>query len=160
METIRIGMMGAGTVGGGLVELLPQHQERFKALDVKVELAKVLVRDEKKARPGIPSRLLSSKPANFLNDIDVLVEVAGGTDRAGEMVIEALEQGIPVVTANKALLAERWDELRPYAEEGALRGQRDGGHPHHRGLAEPVGQPNLGDARHCQRHVQLHHPAA
>lgn len=120
METIRIGMMGAGTVGGGLAELLPKHQERFRALDVKVELAKVLVRDEKKARPGIASRLLTAKAEGFLDDVDVLVEVAGGTDQAGEMVLEALQRGLPVVTANKALLAERWDELRPYAEEGDL----------------------------------------
>jgi len=50
----------------------------------------------------------------------VLVEVAGGTALAGDLVLQALEMGLPVVTANKALLAERWGELREYAEEGSL----------------------------------------
>lgn len=120
METIRIGLLGAGTVGSAFAELLPQHTARFKALDVKVELAKVLVRDADKARPGIPSRILTAQAEGFLRDVDVLVEVAGGVGQAGDIVIEALEAGIPVITANKALLAERWEELREHAENGEL----------------------------------------
>jgi len=120
METIRIALLGAGTVGRALAELLPQHQARFEALGLKVELAKVLVRDANKSRPGIPGRILSHQVEGFLHDVDVLVEVAGGTTQAGEVVLEALEAGIPVVSANKALLAERWEELRAYAEEGQL----------------------------------------
>ena len=120
METIRVALLGAGTVGGAFAELLPKHADRFRALEVKVELAKVLVRDANKPRPGIPGRVLTTQTEGFLRDVDVLVEVAGGTTQAGDMVIAALEAGIPVVTANKALLAERWDELREYAENGEL----------------------------------------
>lgn len=119
METIRIALMGGGTVGSALAELLPLHQARFKALGLEVELAKVLVRDTHKSR-GIPARLLTDNPKGFLDSVDVLVEVAGGTSVAGDMVLQALDKGIPVVTANKALLAERWSELREYAEEGEL----------------------------------------
>jgi homoserine dehydrogenase len=120
VETIRIALLGAGTVGSAFAQLLPQHQARFAALDVKVELAKVLVRDAGKPRPGILGQVLTLQPEGFLQDVDVLVEVAGGTGLAGDIVVEALEAGIPVVTANKALLAERWDELRPHAETGDL----------------------------------------
>ncbi len=120
METIRIALMGGGTVGTALAELLPWHQARFRALGLEVELAKVLVRDTHKSRPGIPARLLTDHPKGFLDDVDVLVEVAGGTDVAGDIVLQALERGLPVVTANKALLAERWGELREYAEQGEL----------------------------------------
>jgi len=120
METIRIGLMGGGNVGSAFAELLPLQQARFKALGLEVELAKVLVRDTHKSRPGVPTGLLTDQLKGFLDDVDVLVEVAGGTTVAGDIVLQALEKGIPVVTANKALLAERWDELREYAEEGEL----------------------------------------
>lgn len=120
METIRVALVGAGTVGSALAELLPRHQNRFKAIDANVELAKVLVRDAGKSRPGVDHKLLITDPKKVLEDIDVLVEVAGGTGLPGQLVMQALEQGIPVVTANKALLAERWDELKDYAEEGEL----------------------------------------
>ncbi len=120
METIRIALMGGGTVGSALAGLLPLHQARFKALELKVELARVLVRDTHKSRPGIPASLLTDHPKGFLDDVDVLVEVAGGTTFAGDIVLQALEKGLPVVTANKALLAERWSELREYAEQGEL----------------------------------------
>lgn len=63
---------------------------------------------------------MTNNPEGFLDDIDVLVEVAGGTTTAGDLVLQALEMGLPVVTANKALLAERWNELREYAEQGDL----------------------------------------
>lgn len=120
METVRVALMGCGTVGSAFVQLLPAHQARFRALGVKVELARVLVRDPQKSRPGIPQGLLTQNPKGFLDDVDVLVEVAGGTTTAGDLVLQALELGLPVVTANKALLAERWDELREYAEQGDL----------------------------------------
>lgn len=120
METVRVALMGGGTVGSAFAQLLPAHQARFSALGVKVELARVLVRDIEKSRPGIPSRLLTNNPEGFLDDVDVLVEVAGGTTTAGDLVLQALEMGLPVVTANKALLAERWNELREYAEQGDL----------------------------------------
>lgn len=120
METVRIALMGGGTVGSALAELLPSHHARFAALGLEVELARVLVRNPSKPRPGIPTRLLTDNPAGFLDDVDVLVEIAGGTTVAGDLVLQALEQGLPVVTANKALLAERWDELREHAEEGNL----------------------------------------
>jgi len=120
METIRIGLLGAGTVGSAFGELLSRHKARFEAIEAKPELARVLVRDASKSRPGIPGRVVTTDPKGFLKGLDVLVEVMGGTALAGDLVLEALEEGIPVITANKALLAERWDELHEYASEGDL----------------------------------------
>jgi len=112
--------MGAGTVGGALAELLPTHQARFRSLGLEVELTRILVRDRSKPRPGVPAALLTDESQGFLEGADLLVEVAGGTDAAGEVVLQALQRGLPVVTANKALLAERWHDLRSYAEAGRL----------------------------------------
>jgi homoserine dehydrogenase len=120
METVRIALLGAGTVGASFAELLPNHQERFAALGLKVELASVLVRDASKTRAGIPTGLITDDPAQILEDVDAVVEVMGGTGLAYRLVAEALEQEIPVITANKALLAEEWETLRPYAEDGDL----------------------------------------
>ncbi|MCX7739931.1 MAG: homoserine dehydrogenase [Meiothermus sp.] len=120
MKTVRVALLGAGTVGQAWVGLLSQHQDRLAALGVRLELARVLVRDAQRSRPAIPSHLLTTDPKGFLEGVEVLVEVAGGTGRVGDLVLEALSRGLPVITANKALLAERWGELRPYAEGGQL----------------------------------------
>ncbi|RIH85274.1 Homoserine dehydrogenase [Meiothermus luteus] len=120
MKTVRVALLGAGTVGQAWVGLLPQHQDRLAALGVRLELVRVLVREAQKSRPGIPPQLLTTDPEGFLDGVEVLVEVAGGTGRVGDLVLEALSRGLPVITANKALLAERWRELRPYAERGRL----------------------------------------
>lgn len=120
MERVRVALMGGGTVGSAFAQLLPAHRARFAALGFRVELARVLVRNPKKSRPGIRQGLLTQNPKGFLDDVDVLVEVAGGTTTAGDLVLQALNLGLPVITANKALLAERWDELREYAELGDL----------------------------------------
>lgn len=119
METLRIALLGAGTVGASLVELLGAHRGRLEALGYRPELVSVLVRDARKPRPGIPPHLLTTDPT-AVAEADVLIEVMGGSTLAGELVLRALEAGTPVITANKALLAERWDELRGYAEAGLL----------------------------------------
>ncbi|RIH83869.1 Homoserine dehydrogenase [Calidithermus terrae] len=119
METVRIALLGAGTVGSSLVELLEAHRARLEAFGYRAELVSVLVRDAGKPRPGIPAHLLTADPG-ALAEADVLIEVMGGTERAGDLVLRALEAGTPVITANKALLAERWGELRGYAEAGLL----------------------------------------
>lgn len=120
MERVNIALLGAGTVGGAFARLVQQHRERLAGLGLEVGFSKVLVRDTSKVRAGIPPEKLTDQPENLLGDADVLVEVMGGTGLAQRLVLEALEQGIPVITANKALLAEAWDELRPYADDGLL----------------------------------------
>ncbi|WP_457638126.1 homoserine dehydrogenase [Oceanithermus sp.] len=121
METLRVALLGAGTVGSGFIKLLDENRAAFRALGVEPALTGILVRDPAKPRPAwVPRNLLRSDARQVLEGADVVVELMGGTDRAGRLVLDALDQGLPVITANKALLAERWGELKPHALEGLL----------------------------------------
>lgn len=110
---IRVGLLGAGTVGGSLVELL-RRRPGFT-------VSHALVRDLDKARRiAHPDRILTTDPDVVLDHADLIVEAMGGTDLAGDLILRALERGLPVVTANKAVLATRWDELRTALDAGRL----------------------------------------
>ncbi|MEI6739689.1 MAG: homoserine dehydrogenase [Gemmatimonadaceae bacterium] len=111
LRPLRIALAGCGHVGGALLELLaglPRAAER-------VQVERVLVRDKDRDRPGLdraiaqgiaPADACCTDPAQLLTgEIDVLIEVIGGTATARSLVEAALARGIDVVTANKALLA-------------------------------------------------------
>jgi len=105
-KTLHIGLFGLGTVGSGVVELLEKKRQHF--IDCKFILEKVVVRDiAKKRSVNLSSHLLSSDPREILDNpaIDTVIEVIGGIHPAREIVLEALEKGKNVVTANKLLLA-------------------------------------------------------
>ncbi len=121
MERLNLALLGAGTVGTQFLKLLSERSERFEALATTPNLTGILVRDLGRERPEwVPRNLLTTDADAVLRDADVVVELIGGTGRALELVEYALGEGIPVITANKALLAEAWEELRPYAEDGML----------------------------------------
>jgi homoserine dehydrogenase len=113
MRRVRIALLGCGTVGGGLVRLLAAGRERIAASHgVEFELARVLVRDVSRAREGVsPERLTSRVDEAMPDDAEIVVELLGGLEPAGTLVRAALRRGLPVVTANKALLAEHGREL-------------------------------------------------
>ena len=117
---IRIGLLGAGVVGHGILSLLRDNAASIeRRLGTSIELAKVVGRDPKKPRSELlPPGLLSFDPEDVLSDdsIDIVVEVIGGVEPAGTYVRRALEAGTSVVTANKALLAERGHALIELAE--------------------------------------------
>jgi homoserine dehydrogenase len=109
----RIGLLGVGTVGSSFVELAAHHPH------LRVERA--LVRDLDKPRNiAHPDRLLTDDPDEVLDACDVLVETMGGVGFAGDLILRAAAAGKRIVTANKAVLAERWDELLPYMHAGNL----------------------------------------
>ena len=108
----RIGLLGAGTVGTAFAELLQRG-------DVGATLGKVLVRDTSKARGPISPSHLTTNSEEVL-DADIIVELIGGTDLAGDLMLCALKAGKRVITANKAALAERWGEFKPYLGAGTL----------------------------------------
>ncbi len=113
-KTKKIGLLGAGTVGSGLCDL-------FEGAGLEAVISKVLVRDPDKARPGcVPHAALTTDADAVLEDSDVIVELLGGTDYAGELMLRALTAGKRVVTANKAVLAEKWNEFKPFIETGKL----------------------------------------
>lgn len=109
MKTVRLGLLGCGTVGGGVVSLLHQNAAYLSSrVGATLEVAQVLVRDPEKERvPQLERSLLTTDPERVLGDpsIDVIVEVMGGVDPARAYVERAIEQKRGVVTANKMLLA-------------------------------------------------------
>src|SRR6185437_8348574 len=109
MKPIRIGLLGCGTVGGGVVRLLRANAEYIAtSVGAPLEVAAVLVRDADKDRvPELDRSLLTTDPEAVLGDasIDVFVEVMGGVNPAKGFVERALDSKRSVVTANKMLLA-------------------------------------------------------
>lgn len=127
MKTIRIGMIGLGTVGGGTAAMLDKNRGFInKTADANIVMEKILVRDIKKPRPGISPdllALLTDDPDDiFLNeDIDIIVEVMGGTELALSYVKRALNLKKHIITANKDMMAVHANELFDLADRnGAM----------------------------------------
>ncbi|MGD8605924.1 MAG: homoserine dehydrogenase [Myxococcales bacterium] len=122
-RTIRIGFVGCGVVGKGALDILDAHSATIrKRLGATLAVEKIAVRDPKKARADVPKELLTDDPMEVARNpkIDIVVEVMGGIEPAERVVREALEQGKHVVTANKALLAEKGDALFDLARQKGL----------------------------------------
>jgi homoserine dehydrogenase len=109
MKPVRVGLLGCGTVGGGVLRLLRESSEYVaQSVGAPIEVARVLVRDAGKERPSAVDRaLLTTDPEAVIADpsIDVFVEVMGGVDPTRAYVERALDTKRSVVTANKMLLA-------------------------------------------------------
>ena len=114
-SAVRIGMLGLGTVGTGVAKILTEQKDSLgRKAGTKLELARVAVRDAKKARDiTLPAGMLTEDPLAVLKDpsIDLVVELMGGLNPARLYVLEAIKHKKHVVTANKALLAEHWGEI-------------------------------------------------
>ena len=116
MKPIRVGLLGLGTVGAGVVRVLQSHREELEEkIGAPVVLSAVVDSDCSNPRKGITlSEIpLSSDPARVLDDpsIDIVVELIGGLEPARGFIVRALANGKHVVTANKALLATHGEEL-------------------------------------------------
>jgi homoserine dehydrogenase len=119
LREIRIGMVGCGTVGGGVLELLARQEAAMaERYGVRFRVVRLAVRDPDKPRGALAADIPRTTRALDLvaaADVDVIVEVAGGL--AVEPVVSAaLAAGKPVVTANKALLAKKLSELGVLAQ--------------------------------------------
>ena len=109
MKPIRLGLLGCGTVGGGVIQLLQANAEYLaQTVGAPLEVAGVLVRDPEKERvPELDRALLTTDPGALLGDpsVDVFVEVMGGVDPSRGYIERAIDSKRSVVTANKMLLA-------------------------------------------------------
>ncbi|MFO7546885.1 MAG: homoserine dehydrogenase [Trueperaceae bacterium] len=113
VRTKRVAVLGGGTVGGEVVQMLQRRPD--------VELGGVLVRDDRRPRPfSAWQDLVTTDEARVLTGADVVVEVMGGVDRAVDLSLRALASGAVLVSANKAALAERWDDFLPYLRHGKV----------------------------------------
>lgn len=118
--TVKIGLVGTGTVGGGCVRILLKHAEDFKKrYGVDLELARVCSRRPNQSEELGIGHLYTSDYNEIVNDpeIDIVIELIGGTTVAYDIVSKALSNGKNVVTANKALLAAHGEELAKLAME-------------------------------------------
>ena len=119
--TLRIGLIGLGTVGGQVAaRLLDRRDSLRRRAGVELTLHRVLVRDPAKRRPvSLPPGLLTTDPDEVLEDraVDVVVEVAGGEEPARTFLERAIRNRKHVVTANKLVLARHGPELLELAGE-------------------------------------------
>ena len=116
---LKIGLLGCGTVGGGLVELVQRNSSLIRQrAGVELSISKILVRDLLKERPGPVNRaLLTTQPDKVINNgCDMVVELVGGVEPARGFIQRSLARGKHVVTANKALLAVDGFSLMKAAE--------------------------------------------
>ncbi len=115
MRQVNLGIIGGGTVGGGVYQAVQRNGALMASrLGVSLRVAGMAVRDLKKKRAvAIPRSLLTTDWAAVVNNpkMDLIVELMGGTTTARNVVLAALRQGKPVVTANKALLSAHGEQL-------------------------------------------------
>ncbi|MFN3566709.1 MAG: homoserine dehydrogenase [Burkholderiaceae bacterium] len=115
MNPIKVGLLGFGTVGRGTYDVLRRNQEEIRRRAGRgIEIAAVAVRDANKARDAVgPALPVTTDPRDVVRDprIDIVVELIGGDEPARALVLEAIERGKHVVTANKALLALHGNEI-------------------------------------------------
>src|SRR5665811_382178 len=122
--SIGVGVLGAGTVGGALIRRLVDDRAAIAAkTGLDLRLRRVAVRDLGKERAfTVGAGVLTDDLWSVVEDpeIDLVVELMGGRDLAGDLVLAALEAGKPVVTANKELVASRGPELIAAADRSGV----------------------------------------
>ena len=121
MKEVCIGILGFGTVGTGVIEGLYKNQKIIaERIGIKISILKIADINISKDRGiDIPNEILTTDANSVIFDesIDIIVELIGGTSIAKDLVEKSLSLGKPVVTANKALLAEYGDELFKIAQK-------------------------------------------
>ncbi len=121
MQQVNIALVGGGTVGGGVYQAIQRNGALVASrLGIRLHIAGVAVRDLARTRPvQVPAALLTTDWAQLIRrpDVNVVVELIGGTTTAREVVTGALKLGKPVITANKALLSEHGEALFATAQQ-------------------------------------------
>lgn len=124
-KAVRLSILGAGTVGGGVLTLLRENADLLEAQTGKrFEVRHVLVRDLSKPRAvAIPPKLLTADPQTALYDpnVDIVLELMGGLEPARTLIRDALRSGKHVITANKLVMAVSGDELIRLAQRQGVR---------------------------------------
>jgi len=115
MNSMKVGLLGLGVVGGGTWTVLSRNAEEIaRRAGRRIEVTHIAVRDAEKAARRVNGGATITTDARDVvrnPDIDIVVELIGGDTLARELVLEAIAQGKHVVTANKALLAKHGNEI-------------------------------------------------
>jgi homoserine dehydrogenase len=120
---VRIGMLGCGTVGSGVLELIRRGGDDLTArAGARLVVTRIAVRDLSRDRGDLSGAILTDDPGAVVeaDDVDLVVEVMGGREPAGALVRRALALGKPVVTANKELVAHEGPDLAAAAEAAGV----------------------------------------
>ena len=119
MKKIGIGLIGCGTVGSGLIRNLPKADALIgERLGVQLEIKSIAVRNPAKSRDPLPTKPIQDWKELIADPaVQIVVELVGGLDEAFQIAQATLHAKKPLVTANKALLAERGQELIPLAQK-------------------------------------------
>lgn len=147
MKSLRIGVLGLGTVGAGTVRLLARNREMAELKSgVHLTVHRALVRDLHKNRDlGGAAPELTTDPSAILEDpgVDIVVEALGGIEPARDYILRALRAGKPVVTANKDVVAQYGADIFAAAAAGGseifFEASVGGGIPIIRPLKESLG---------------------
>ncbi|QAY74484.1 homoserine dehydrogenase [Agromyces protaetiae] len=118
-RSIRVALLGAGSVGSQVARLLLEHADELAArIGAKLELVGIAVRDvDAKRDADLPRELFTTDAETLILGADVVVELMGGLEPARTLVLQAIASGADVVTGNKALLAAHGPELFAAAEQ-------------------------------------------
>jgi len=124
MRTIGVGLIGLGTVGSGVLEILRRHRADFaRRAGADIELVRFADRNIDRARElGIDDSTFTTDAADLIADprVDIVIELIGGTGAAKQVVLDALRAGKSVVTANKALMASSGQEIMDAAASAGV----------------------------------------
>ena len=118
-KTVKIAIMGAGTVGGGVYKVLNMRKDdMLLRAGTEIEIKKILVKSISETRKDVDASLLTESFEDIVNDesIQIVVEVMGGIEPARTFILRCLNAGKSVVTANKDLIAVHGRELLEAAE--------------------------------------------
>jgi homoserine dehydrogenase len=122
---MKIGILGLGTVGGGVVNVLAKNKDEiFNRTGINIEVIIGAVKDKNTPRVCSDDDFgtLTDNVNDVINsDADIILELIGGTTLAKELVIQALNSGKHVITANKALIATHGNELLDLARKNGVK---------------------------------------
>ncbi len=122
MTSLKVALLGCGTVGGAVLRLMDEQGEDLAArIGRRVEVVGVAVR-RPDHHPDVPAGLLTTDAEALVtrDDVDLVVEVIGGIEPARTLLLAAFEAGKPVVTANKALLASDGETIHDAAAKAGV----------------------------------------
>jgi homoserine dehydrogenase len=118
---LKIGILGAGTVGSGVVKVLKEKQNDFSnKIGSEIVIKSIAVKDKNKNREHYFKGIyFTENPSEIVNDpeIDIIVELIGGVEPARELIFQAINNGKHIVTANKEVIAKHGNEIFELAHE-------------------------------------------
>lgn len=126
-RNIQIALLGLGTVGSGVEEILRKNEDLIcrkiheeTGVEVRLHIEKILVLDKAKKRPVDPQKVTTNFQDIMDLPIDIIVELIGGKDEAREFILKSLDQKRHVVTANKLVIADLAGELEQIAKDKGI----------------------------------------